>query len=160
MEDILKINNLSVLEVSSDIFINNWIIPTVCSSEWKNIFPAIEVKLIPIETKTLVLVIENIDTKNEISLHLIRLNIPVDWEEMIINEDTLNKSNKLINDFWVNRWMWPCSQEWNSTHRYYFKIYWLNKKIILPENSKIEDIYKMIEKQKILTSYWELIWIY
>jgi hypothetical protein len=157
---ILNEENLQTLEVTSNIFNNNWIIPAICSCDWQNFFPTLEIKSIPIETQTLILIIENIDTKSEISLHLIAWNIPVNWEEIIINEDILRESKKWINDFWVKRYMWPCLQESNSNHRYHFKIYWLNRKIDLSENSKKEDIYKIIENQKNLTSYWKLTWIY
>lgn len=162
MNDIYDLDamNLPYLEVSSKAFVDWWNIPSIYTCDWWNHFPDILVSWIPMEVETLVLIVDDPDAPGKTFVHMIAWNIIASWDTSIIDENTLINANIWKNDAFTREWVWPCPPRRNGVHHYYFKVYWINWTLELPDNISAQELIKQINLSDSLVAYWELIWEY
>ncbi|MEI9807022.1 MAG: YbhB/YbcL family Raf kinase inhibitor-like protein [Bacteroidota bacterium] len=111
------------LTVQSPSFGHNGHIPVQYTCEGDNINPSIEISDIPGNTKTLALIMEDPDAPSGIFVHWLMWNfLP---SEPITERSNLGVSG--INDFGKTGYGGPCPP--SGTHRYFFKIYALDKEL-------------------------------
>lgn len=151
------------LIVTSKDFLNNWFLDSKFTCDWLNLIPEIEIKNLPVNTKSLAIIIEDPDAPKSTWVHFIAWNIKIESiKDVILFKDNIEEINWLIR--WINSanelsWHGPCPPKWHWVHRYIFKVYALNKeKINLKEWSNKDDFLEEIKW--IDLSYWELIWKY
>jgi Raf kinase inhibitor-like YbhB/YbcL family protein len=141
-----------VLQVSSPSFTDNANIPMKFTCEGEGINPAISVKGIPPEAKSLALIVEDPDAPNGTVTHWIAWDMEPTGD--IAEKSTAGTQGKNTRN--NNGYMGPCPP--TGTHHYHFKVYALDKKIGLPEGSTKEQLENEM-KDHILASG-ELIGLY
>jgi len=97
---------------------------------------------VPKGTQSLVLIVDDPDAPMGTFLHWLVWNINPDIS--FIEEKSLpHGAMQGRNDFGKESYGGPCPP--SGTHRYFFKVYALDKKLDLPEGSKLSQIQKAIQ---------------
>lgn len=128
--------------ITSDSFVNNQEIPSRFTCDGEDISPDLEWKNFPKETKSFVLIIDDPDAPMGTWDHFLAYNIPPSINKIAAGELYKLDSKAVIgkNSWGHNCYGGPCPP--NGAHRYFFKIYALNKMLNLATND--------IEKSDIL----------
>ena len=128
------------LTVSSSAFENKQPIPKKYTCDAENINPPLTIKDTPAETKSLVLIVEDPDAPIGLWIHWIVWNIPP--TTATINENSV-PGTQGVNTSGKHNYGGPCPP-W-GTHRYFFKVYALDAKLDLRENSTKKDVEKAMQ---------------
>jgi len=131
------------MKISTD-FIENGLIPSDYTCDGEGRFPTLKIEDIPINTKSLALVVEDPDAPTWVRDHILLANIPLTEDlYVIISQDTFdiaifgqNSRGELA------RWA-PCPPSW--THRYVFKLYAL---------SSMLEISSWFSKERLVELMW------
>lgn len=123
----------TVLSVSSPDFKNMGPIPYRYTRNGLNVNPALRIKGLPAETKSMVLIMEDPDAPRGTWTHWLVWNIPPVEN---IEEDSVPGITGR-NDFNTQWYEGPCPP--TGTHRYFFRVFALNKTIdVSPAISRVE----------------------
>lgn len=115
------------MQVTSPSFEHNGYIPKKFTCQGQNVSPALVIENIPDGTRALALIVDDPDAPMGTWVHWVVYNIPVTSG---IKEDSI-PGIQGINDFGRENYGGPCPP--SGTHRYFFKIYALNKELELEE---------------------------
>mgnify|MGYP003576707513 CR=1 FL=1 len=129
-------NEFKALHLTSAAFGDKGNIPHEYTCDGGDVNPPLEIAAIPIEAKSLALIIDDPDAPTGTWLHWLVWNIPIIQH---IRENEI-PGEQGINDFGRNDYGGPCPP--SGTHRYIFKVYALDDLIDLPEGStrnQVED---------------------
>ncbi len=153
-ENIISKNNM---ELKSNLFEDNKIIPPKYTCDGKNISPELSIKNIPQATKELVLIVDDPDAPSGLWTHWIVWNIPLNIET--INEGELpDGAIEGTTSFGTIKYSGPCPPKGTGVHRYFFRIYALDKKIDLPSGSTVDNLKMKIDNNSIVKA--ELVGLY
>jgi Raf kinase inhibitor-like YbhB/YbcL family protein len=122
------------LSVKSAAFENNALIPKKYTCDGDNVNPPLTIEDAPVETKSLVLIVDDPDAPMGTWDHWIVWNIAPTGrveENTVPGIEGLNSSKE-------HHYGGPCPP--GGTHRYFFKIYALDTKLDLNPNSKKKDV--------------------
>jgi len=122
------------LRVSSPAFKPDGNIPSRYTCEGEDINPPLDIKQIPAEAKSMVLIIEDPDAPMGTWLHWLVWNIPIVHR---INENEV-PGDQGLNDFGKIEYGGPCPP--SGIHRYYFNVYALDDLLDLPEGSSKSEV--------------------
>lgn len=140
-----KIKNIETennMKLSSPTFQNNQRIPEKYTCEGEDINPSLEVSEIPRNAKSLVLIVDDPDAPVGTWDHWILFNIPTNTTK--IEEDSIPKGATQGKNSWnKNNYGGPCPP--SGTHRYFFKLYALDKILNLDKNAKKSEIEKAMQ---------------
>lgn len=109
-----------VLEITSTAFKQGEFIPEKYTCDGQNATPDIIVKSLPLETKSLAVIVDDPDAPVGTWVHWIAWNI---LPNSVIKSDKL-KGRQGINDFGMRRYCGPCPPR--GVHHYHFKVYALD----------------------------------
>lgn len=130
------------MKISSPAFEENSKIPKKYTCDGENINPPLEIKEIPEGTQSLVLIVEDPDAPMGKFLHWLVFNI--DPKVNFIEENSLPfGSIQGKNDFGQEGYGGPCPPF--GQHRYFFKVFALDKKLNLPSGAKLNEIENAME---------------
>jgi len=122
------------LEVTSPAFTEGGMIPSKYTCEGADVSPPLNIKGIPEGTKSIALIADDPDAPRGIWIHWVLYDWP---PEMLSIPENVPKAAELPNgakqgmtDFGRPGYGGPCPP--SGTHRYYFKVYALDKKIDKP----------------------------
>lgn len=141
--------------VSSPVFKNNGTMPSKYTCGGVNVNPPLVMKHVPAGTKSLALIVDDPDAPAGIWVHWVLWNIHPETKE--IRENAVPKgAQQGMNDFRKNTYDGPCPP--SETHRYFFKIYALDKILTLSPNATKTDLEKsmkghIIEQARIIGVY-------
>ena len=122
------------MKLTSPEFENNSLIPVKFTCEGEDINPALDIHNIPAGTEELVLIVDDPDAPMGTWVHWVAYNIPVVSQ---IKEN--NAPGTLgVNNSGRKEYHGPCPP--SGTHRYFFKIYSLDKKLDLPLGLSKEEL--------------------
>ena len=127
------------LSVESPAFENNKFIPAKYTCDGDDVNPPLVIKGIPEEAKTLVLIVDDPDAPMGTWNHWIVWNIQPRGK---IEENTV-PGIQGVNTARKVSYGGPCPPY--GTHRYFFKVYALDTKLTLNQNSKKKDAEKAME---------------
>lgn len=127
------------LTIKSPAFENNGSIPSKYTCDGSNINPAITIDEIPTETVSLALVLDDPDAPNGTFDHWVMWNIPP--TQMI--EENSNPGSEGKNGMKENKYIGPCPPK--GTHHYHFKVYALDTKLDLEDNTDKKVLEKAME---------------
>jgi Raf kinase inhibitor-like YbhB/YbcL family protein len=130
---------LKELVVSSPVFGRNVPIPLKYSCLGENVNPPLKIDGIPVEAKSLVLIVEDPDAPMGLWIHWVVWNIPTTGT---INEDSIPGTEGVTTSK-KRGYGGPCPP--SGTHRYFFKVYALDTKLDLGGNSQKRDVEKAME---------------
>lgn len=118
------------MKITSSAFLNNAKIPGKYTCDGKNINPALEFIDVPSRAKSLVLIVDDPDAPSNTWVHWVLYNI--DPKVKKIKENSVPNGAVLgTTDFEKPGWGGPCPP--SGSHRYFFKLYALDKVLDLPE---------------------------
>lgn len=146
------------LAVESPAFKNGEMIPIKYTCKGENISPEIIWSGAPRGTKSFVLICDDPDAPMGTWVHWVVYNIPVNMNKLQQHfpkdVELKNGIKQGITSFGSSGYGGPCPP--SGTHRYYFKVYAINKILKLdPRKTKKKDVLKTIEGY--IIGYGELI---
>ncbi len=140
------------MKIISPSFKNNEKIPAKHTCEGEDINPALEIENLPEGTKSLALIVDDPDAPMKTWVHWVVYDIPPSGR---IDEESI-PGVQGVNDSGGKDYHGPCPP--SGTHRYYFKVYALDKVLGLNEGMSKGDLEKAM-RGSILSSA-ELIGLY
>jgi Raf kinase inhibitor-like YbhB/YbcL family protein len=133
--------------LQSPAFEQNQKIPVQYTCDGQNISPPLAWKNVPEKTKSLVMICDDPDAPAGVWVHWVCYDIPVavtGFFEGIPKSDSLPEGGKQgISDFGNNGYGGPCPPA--GTHRYFFKIYALDKVLGLPAGKSKKEIERAVQ---------------
>lgn len=143
------------MRISSPAFEPNQMIPAVYTCVGQNINPPLEISDVPQNAESLTLIMDDPDAPAGTFTHWMIWNIPPNTQ----NIDSANISPQAIqgvNDSEKAGYTGPCPP--NGTHRYFFKLYALNRKLDLTPNVTKQELEREINNSMIVKA--ELVGLY
>lgn len=116
------------VKVTSSVFQEGANIPSKFSCDGANSSPPLQISDVPSEAKSLVLIVDDPDAPSGLFTHWIVWNISP--QTSTIAEGSVPKGVQGISDFGKSGYGGPCPP--SGTHRYYFKIFALDRELDLP----------------------------
>lgn len=128
-----------VMKLTSPAFKNNTMIPKKFTCQGEDISPAFIIEDIPLQAKTLALIVDDPDAPMGTWVHWVVFNIPITPK---IDEGAIpGKQGK--NDFGRRNYGGPCPP--SGTHRYFFKLYALDIELNLQEGISKKELEKAMQ---------------
>ena len=124
------------LKISSSAFNDGVRIPQKYTCDGEDVMPPLTIENVPSEAKSLILWIEDTDAPLGVFSHMIVYNIPFFKTEFIEGEKL--SYPHLQNDFGSFGYKGPCPP--NKIHRYYFKVYALDKMLDVPPRCNKKEL--------------------
>jgi len=124
------------MRIKSPAFENNKMIPADYTCDGKDVNPALFLEETPSNAKSLALIVDDPDAPGGMWVHWVVFDIPVTTS---IKENSI-PGKQGINDFRRGNYGGPCPPF--GTHRYFFKIYALDKELALNEGISKKDLEK------------------
>jgi len=139
----------------TSVFEHNRNIPSIYTCDGEDLAPELSVSEIPENTKELALIVDDPDAPMGTWVHWIIYNLPSNTTKIDAKNLPVGSKQGMTN-FGRIGWGGPCPP--NGAHRYFFKLYALDKKINLPEEaskSQLEEAIKnnIIEKVELIGIY-------
>lgn len=124
------------MKISSSAFKQGGNIPSqfTCDGSDKN--PALQIEGIPAGAKSLALIVDDPDAPSGLFTHWLVWNISP--QTTAISEGAAPKAIEGTNDFGKSGYGGPCPP--SGTHRYFFKIFALDRELDLPAGAKRKDL--------------------
>jgi hypothetical protein len=130
----------NVMKITSPSFKDNESIPSRFTGDGQDINPALDIKNLPAGTKSLALIVDDPDAPAKIWVHWVVYDIP----PAIVHIDENSIPGKQgMNDSGTKNYSGPYPP--SGTHRYYFKIYALDKTLGLNEGISKSDLEKAMQ---------------
>ena len=120
--------------LTSNSFNNNGKIPEKYTCDGQDINPPLEIENIPENAETLALIVDDPDAPNKTWVHWVVYDMPV---RNSIDENSI-PGTQGINDFDKTDYGGPCPP--SGTHRYFFKVYALDRKLGLKEGASKREL--------------------
>ena len=120
------------MKITSPAFQEGGNIPSKFSCDGANTSPPLQIADIPSEAKSLVLIVDDPDAPSGLFTHWPVWNIST--QTSTIAEGSTPKGVQGTNDFGKSGYGGPCPP--SGTHRYYFKIFALDRELDLPFGAK------------------------
>ncbi len=140
------------MTITSPVFKENEIIPTLYTCYGKNINPPFIFLDIPKNAKSLVFIIEDIDATPVPWIHWLLFDIPISIKKL---EDDSIPSGSIqgICNGGTYGYEGPCPKYFKGTHHYYFRLYALTIKLNLPDTSDTKVVKKEMKNHILEDSY-------
>ena len=120
------------MKITSSAFQQGTNIPSKFSCDGTNTSPPLQISDVPPEAKSLVLIVDDPDAPSGLFTHWAIWNISP--QTSTIAEGSTPKGVQATNDFGRSGYGGPCPP--SGTHRYYFKIFALDRELDLPFGAK------------------------
>jgi hypothetical protein len=120
------------MKITSSAFQAGANIPSKFSCDGANASPPLQIADVPSGAKSLALIVDDPDAPSGLFTHWIAWNIPP--QTSIIGEGSAPKGVHGTNDFGKSGYGGPCPP--SGTHRYYFKVFALDRELDLPSGAK------------------------
>ena len=140
------------INVSSPVFRSNDFLPRRYTYDGVNVNPSLNLGHIPKKTESLAIIVDDPDAPSGTWAHWVIWNIPV---TSIINENT-KLGLQGLNDAGKHDYSGPCPPR--GTHRYFFKVYALDRMLEIPESSDKTNLEQAMENH--ILGFGEIIALY
>jgi Raf kinase inhibitor-like YbhB/YbcL family protein len=120
------------MKITSSAFQEGANIPSQFTCDGAGTSPPLQITDIPSEAKSLALIVDDPDAPGGLFTHWTVWNIPP--QTSAVGEGSAPKGMKGTNDFSKSGYGGPCPP--SGTHRYYFKIFALDRELDLPFGAK------------------------
>lgn len=130
------------MKLTSSAFNQNESIPAIYTCDGYNIAPPLEIHDVPVNTKSLVLIVDDPDAPRGTWIHWIVWNI--DPETTLIEENVVPiGAVEGTTSFGKPGYGGPCPP--SGAHRYFFKMYALNAILDLLEGASVEELVSVMK---------------
>lgn len=137
------------LKLSSPAFNYGTLIPSKYTCDGDDINPPLAIHGVPADAKSLALVMDDPDAPARLWVHWVVWDFPPETSE--IREHTLpHGAAQGINSWKKNAYGGPCPP--SGTHRYFFRLYALDTKLHLPEQTHKDDLERAMEGHILATA--------
>ncbi|PYJ34194.1 MAG: YbhB/YbcL family Raf kinase inhibitor-like protein [Verrucomicrobia bacterium] len=120
------------MKITSSAFQQGGNIPSKFTCDGANTSPPLQISDVPAEAKTLVLIVDDPDAPSGLFTHWMAWNISP--QTSTVAEGSTPKGVHGTNDFGKSGYGGPCPP--SGMHRYYFKIFALDRELDLPAGAK------------------------
>ena len=120
------------MKITSSAFQQGGNIPSKFTCDGPNTSPGLQISGIPAEAKTFVLIVDDPDAPSGLFTHWVVWNISP--QTSTVAEGSTPKGVQGTNDFGKSGYGGPCPP--SGTHRYYFKIFALDRELDLAAGAK------------------------
>jgi Raf kinase inhibitor-like YbhB/YbcL family protein len=120
------------MKITSSAFQQGGNIPSKFTCDGPNTSPALQISDVPSQAKGLVLIVDDPDAPSGLFTHWVVWNISP--QTSTVAEGSTPKGVQGTNDFGKSGYGGPCPP--SGTHRYYFKIFALDRELDLPAGAK------------------------
>ena len=120
------------MKITSSAFQQGGNIPSKFTCDGANTSPPLQISDVPAEAKTLVLIVDDPDAPSGLFTHWMAWNISP--QTSTVAEGSTPKGVHGTNDFGKSGYGGPCPP--SGTHRYYFKIFALDRELDLPAGAR------------------------
>jgi Raf kinase inhibitor-like YbhB/YbcL family protein len=120
------------MKITSSAFQQGGNMPSKFSCDGSNTSPPLQISDVPTEAKSLVLIVDDPDAPSGLFTHWAVWNISP--QTTTIGEGSTPKGVQGTNDFGKSGYGGPCPP--SGTHRYYFKVFALDRELDLPVGAK------------------------
>jgi Raf kinase inhibitor-like YbhB/YbcL family protein len=120
------------MKITTSAFQGGGNIPSKFSCDGANTSPPLQISDVPAEAKSLVLIVDDPDAPSGLFTHWAVWNISAQTSSIV--EGSTPKGVQGTNDFGKSGYGGPCPP--SGTHRYYFKIFALDRELDLPFGAK------------------------
>jgi len=127
------------MKLNSDIFKHGEHIPQNYTCLGRNINPSLYFEDVPVETKSLVLIFEDIDATPKAWTHWMLFNVPASVTTVEEGKIPEGATEGLANNHSFG-YEGPCPKYFKGTHHYWFRLYALNTTLDLPARSDREEV--------------------
>ncbi|MCD6233199.1 YbhB/YbcL family Raf kinase inhibitor-like protein [bacterium] len=132
------------MEIESPAFKNNGNIPSKYTCDGEDINPPLKISKVPLEAKSLVLIVEDPDAPGRSFLHWLLWNIPPETKE--IQESNMpERAVQGITDFGKKGWGGPCPPKNVGLHHYFFRLYALDRVLDIVPSASFTEVKEAIE---------------
>lgn len=131
----------ATMNITSPAFKAGENIPAKYTCDGSNTIPELDISGVPTETKSIAIIVDDPDATMGTFNHWVIWNI--DPSVGKINSSDLGGSTNGKNSAGKNDYVGPCPP--SGTHRYFFKVYALDDKISLDQNSVRDDLVRAME---------------
>lgn len=136
-----------VISLKSPAFKEGESIPSRHTCEGYNISPPLEWNNLPDDTMSMAIICEDPDAPSGLWTHWIIFNLPKDTsglkEKIMPREEVDDMIKQGLNSWGTVGYRGPCPPQ--GTHRYFFRIYALDKILDLPSSCTRDDLLKKME---------------
>src|SRR5271169_5131444 len=151
----MEAQNMSTLKISSPAFKHNGHIPPKYTCDGIDINPPLTIENTPPGTKSFALIVDDPDAPAGTWVHWVIWNMGSDVQT--IEENTVpTGASEGVNDFRKQNYGGPCPP--SGTHRYFFKLYALDRSLTLNKNTTKADLERAMKGHIIAQS--EVIGLY
>lgn len=142
ISDIFTSENFNKMNITSNAFANNALIPAKYTCDGENINPALNISAVPENAKSLVLIVDDPDAPVGLWVHWLIWNIDV--KTQVIAENSVPKNAiEGTTSFGKTGYGGPCPPD--KIHRYFFKVYALDTILDLPESATKTELEKAMQ---------------
>ncbi|MFI5154044.1 MAG: YbhB/YbcL family Raf kinase inhibitor-like protein [Chitinophagales bacterium] len=152
MKNVNREIDYKVMRISSKAFENNEFIPVKYTCDGLNVSPPLDIDHVPLDARSLAIIVDDPDAPTGIWVHWVIWNIPITHH---VKENEAHGIQG-TNDFRKHGYGGPCPP--NGTHRYFFKIYALDRLLDLHSNSGKAELEKAMSGH--ILGFGELIGLY
>ena len=133
------------ITVTSTEFTQGGAIPSKYTCDGQNMNPPLSWEGVPAEAKSLVLICDDPDAPKGTWIHWILVNIPSNVRSLPEDVELaeLGSAHELTTSFGKPGYGGPCPP--SGKHRYYFKLYALDKDLSLSNQSTLEDLHAAMQ---------------
>ncbi len=129
------------MKLTSSAFSSGKSIPRIYTCQGKNINPPLDIADVPLNAKSLVLIVDDPDVPASLRAdrmydHWVLFNIPPETRHIKENSVPIGTLGKSTNG--KNEYVGPCPPD--REHRYFFKLYALDKKLSLQEGASKKEV--------------------
>jgi hypothetical protein len=125
-----------IMKLTSPAFKEGEAIPSEYTCDGNDINPELNIEDVPLETKSLALIMDDPDAPIGTFVHWVIWNIPADIKKIEKGQEPQGIEGKT--DYGKIGYGGPCPP--SGTHRYFFKVYALDTKLNLEEGSSKQDL--------------------
>lgn len=134
----------------SDKFIDNSYMPDKYTCKGEDISPPLAWHDAPQETKSYVLMMDDPDAPNGTWVHWVLFNIPPTVTKLSEDNKVLVQAINATNSWGEIGYRGPCPP--SGTHRYFFKLYALDDKLVLNPNANQKDVIQAMQNHILETA--------
>jgi Raf kinase inhibitor-like YbhB/YbcL family protein len=127
------------MKLTSSAFTNNEMIPSKYTCDGENINPPISIDGVPDDAKELVIVVDDPDAPAGVWTHWTMWSITPDTKDIAENSVPVG-AKEGTTSFGDSGYGGPCPPEGTGTHRYFFKVYALDKTLELTEGANLNEL--------------------
>jgi len=128
------------MKLTSPEFGNNEFIPKKFTCEGEDMNPALIIAGVPVNAKSLALIVDDPDAPMGMWVHWVVYNIPKGFSRI---EENSIPGEQGSNDFGRQNYGGPCPP--SGTHRYFFKIYALDRELNLKAGLSKKELEKAMQ---------------